>query len=143
MIVSRDVNILDDDDGGGYGSNNNNKPNVYVHQRTDTKRIFPSLFDMFVGGVSCRGECAELTAARELAEELGLRGALTYYQKKEVVKGESNENSSSIKQNPLSSELFRCTIGTAYNRLRGIRVCVSVSHGYREYTLAEGGGAMG
>ena len=31
MIVSRDVNILDDDDGGGYGSNNNNKPNVYVH----------------------------------------------------------------------------------------------------------------
>ena len=114
VIVSRDVSILDND-AGGYG-NNNNKPNVYVHQRTDTKRIFPSLFDMFVGGVSCRGECAELTAARELAEELGLRGALNYYQKKEVVGGESNENSSSSKQNPLSSELFRCTIGTAYNR---------------------------
>eukprot|EP00956_Cyclotella_meneghiniana_P002232 scaffold2511_cov25-Cyclotella_meneghiniana.AAC.1 len=116
VIVSRDVSILNDDE-GGYGTNNNdNKPNVYVHQRTDTKRIFPSLFDMFVGGVSCRGECAELTAARELAEELGLRGALNYYQKKEVVSGVSNENSSSIKQNPLSSELFRCTIGTAYNR---------------------------
>lgn len=114
MIVSRDVSILDND-GGGYG-NNNNKPNVYVHQRTDTKRIFPSLYDMFVGGVSCRDECAELTAARELAEELGLRGALNYYEKKEVVGGESNENSSSSKQNPLSSELFRCTIGTAYNR---------------------------
>lgn len=34
-------------------------PEVYVHQRTSTKRIFPSLYDMFVGGVSCRGEQIE------------------------------------------------------------------------------------
>jgi hypothetical protein len=27
-------------------------PDLYVHRRTDTKRIFPSLYDMFVGGVS-------------------------------------------------------------------------------------------
>jgi 8-oxo-dGTP pyrophosphatase MutT (NUDIX family) len=92
MIVSQEINILD----GG-------KPNIYVHQRTDTKRIFPSLYDMFVGGVSCRGESSQLTAAREVAEELGLRGALEYR------RDES-------KFNPLSSELFQCTICTAYNR---------------------------
>ena len=93
MIVSRDVSILD----------KGNVPDVYVHQRTDTKRIFPSLYDMFVGGVSSRGETAELTAAREVAEELGLRDALNYQQ-------------GLVSFNPLSSKLFQCTICTAYNR---------------------------
>lgn len=92
MIVSQDANMLD----GG-------KPNVYVHQRTDTKRIFPSLYDMFVGGVSCRGESAKLTAAREVAEELGLKGALDHHQ-------------DPARFNPLSDELFKCTVCTAYNR---------------------------
>lgn len=92
MIVSQDVNMLDGD-----------KPNVYVHQRTDTKRIFPSLYDMFVGGVSCRGESPEVTAAREVAEELGLKGALWYQQ-------------DATRFNPLSPELFKCTVCTDYNR---------------------------
>ena len=34
----------------------NPKPDLYVHRRTDCKRIFPSLYDMFVGGVSLAGE---------------------------------------------------------------------------------------
>ncbi|CAJ1942738.1 unnamed protein product [Cylindrotheca closterium] len=51
-------------------------PPLYTHQRTATKRIFPSLYDMFVGGVSLAGESSDLTARREVAEELGLSLAL-------------------------------------------------------------------
>lgn len=51
-------------------------PDIYCHQRTDSKRVFPSLYDMFVGGVSTAGEDARLTASREVAEELGLARAL-------------------------------------------------------------------
>ena len=57
------------------GNNNNNseqQPDLYCHRRTDDKRIFPSLYDMFVGGVSLAGEDAATTARREVAEELGL-----------------------------------------------------------------------
>ena len=78
-------------------------PHLYVHQRTSTKRIFPSLFDMFVGGVSCHGEDSRLTAAREVAEELGLTRAL------DCILGSKLDN-------PLSEELFQCTICTSYNR---------------------------
>jgi len=52
-------------------------PDLYVHRRASDKRIFPSLYDMFVGGVSLAGEDSELTAQREIAEELGLSEALT------------------------------------------------------------------
>ncbi|KAG7357584.1 NUDIX domain containing protein [Nitzschia inconspicua] len=51
-------------------------PDIYVHQRASSKRIFPSLYDMFVGGVSTAGELSEVTAQREVAEELGLSQAL-------------------------------------------------------------------
>lgn len=67
-------------------------PEVYVHQRTDTKRIFPSLYDMFVGGVATAGEDLKMTAAREVGEELGLT------------------------RPSLSDELFKCTVCTSYNR---------------------------
>lgn len=70
------------------------EPNLYVHQRTATKRIFPSLYDMFVGGVAGAGESSLLTAQREVAEELGLRQALH-----------------------LSKEpLLTCVVCTSYNR---------------------------
>jgi 8-oxo-dGTP pyrophosphatase MutT (NUDIX family) len=72
-------------------------PPLYVHRRTDTKRIFPSLYDMFVGGVSLAGEAAELTARREVAEELGLPRALD-----ESV--------------ALTGPLLDCIICTSYNR---------------------------
>lgn len=72
-------------------------PELYVHRRTDTKRIFPSLYDMFVGGVSTAREDSKMTAEREVAEELGLERALT-------------------DPTMLSGPLFDCTICTSYNR---------------------------
>mmetsp|Transcript_3677 Transcript_3677/g.9202 ORF Transcript_3677/g.9202 Transcript_3677/m.9202 type:complete len:474 (+) Transcript_3677:2-1423(+) len=70
------------------------QPDLYVHQRTSTKRIFPSLYDMFVGGVSLAKEPSRLTAEREVAEELGLSRGSTQ----------------------LSDRLWRCIVCTAYNR---------------------------
>jgi 8-oxo-dGTP pyrophosphatase MutT (NUDIX family) len=55
---------------------NGDFPPLYTHRRAATKRIFPSLYDMFVGGVSLADEPPELTARREVAEELGLTRAL-------------------------------------------------------------------
>ena len=90
MVVAKDASMDDLQSRTAF-------PALYVHRRTGTKRIFPSLYDMFVGGVSSAGEDATTTAAREVAEELGLSRALT---------------------NPaaLSDPLFDCTVCTAYNR---------------------------
>jgi len=99
MIVSKDVDIF-------KAFKSGKTPDVYVHQRTSTKRIFPSLFDMFVGGVSSSGEDAQWTAAREVAEELGLKRALDAL--------ENKQEDQII--NPLSEELFQCTVCTSYNR---------------------------
>jgi hypothetical protein len=43
-----------------------------------TKRIFPSLYNMFVGGASCWGKGARMTVAQEVAEELGLKHAIDF-----------------------------------------------------------------
>ena len=53
----------------------NSAGQVYVHQRTPTKDVFPGLFDMFVGGVVGSGESYDLAARRETEEELGVSGA--------------------------------------------------------------------
>ena len=45
---------------------------VFVHKRASTKRLFPSMLDMFIGGVSTSGETAESTLFRELGEECGI-----------------------------------------------------------------------
>jgi len=74
-------------------------PEIYCHQRTDSKRVFASLYDMFVGGVSTAGEDARLTASREVAEELGLARAL------DDPRGDA-----------LAGPLFQCTVCTSYNR---------------------------
>lgn len=47
---------------------------VFVHRRTGTKLIFPSLYDMFVGGVVGAGESYDDAALREAEEELGVSG---------------------------------------------------------------------
>lgn len=47
---------------------------VYVHRRTDTKAVFPGLYDCLAGGVLDPGEVPEQAAARELGEELGVTG---------------------------------------------------------------------
>lgn len=45
---------------------------IFIHQRSPNKRIFPSMFDMFVGGVCSSNEMSEFTLKRELLEEVGL-----------------------------------------------------------------------
>src|SRR4051812_36635603 len=47
---------------------------LFVHRRTPTKLVFPSLYDMFVGGVVGAGESYDDAALREAEEELGVRG---------------------------------------------------------------------
>jgi len=51
---------------------------VLVHRRADWKDIWPSKWDVAVGGVVATGEAWELAASRELAEELGVGGELAY-----------------------------------------------------------------
>ncbi|EXU62125.1 MULTISPECIES: NUDIX domain-containing protein [unclassified Streptomyces] len=46
---------------------------VYVHRRTDTKDLYPGLYDVWVGGVIAAGEEPDNAAERELAEELGVK----------------------------------------------------------------------
>ncbi|WP_030778864.1 NUDIX hydrolase [Streptomyces sp. NRRL S-920] len=45
---------------------------VFVHRRTATKLVFPSQYDMFVGGVVGAGEACDDAALREAQEELGV-----------------------------------------------------------------------
>ncbi|WP_434588206.1 NUDIX hydrolase [Streptomyces sp. A5-4] len=46
----------------------------FVHRRTPVKLVFPSLYDMFVGGVVRAGESYDEAALREAQEELGVSG---------------------------------------------------------------------
>jgi isopentenyldiphosphate isomerase len=45
---------------------------LFVHQRTATKDVYPSYYDVAVGGVVGAGESYDQGAQRELAEELGV-----------------------------------------------------------------------
>ncbi|MFJ6757828.1 MULTISPECIES: NUDIX hydrolase [unclassified Streptomyces] len=47
---------------------------IFVHRRTASKLVFPSHYDMFVGGVLGAGETYAQAALREAEEELGVRG---------------------------------------------------------------------
>lgn len=47
---------------------------VFVHRRTARKLVFPSMYDMFVGGVVGAGESYGEAALREAEEELGVAG---------------------------------------------------------------------
>ncbi|MEU7473196.1 NUDIX domain-containing protein [Streptomyces sp. NPDC044984] len=47
---------------------------IFVHRRTPAKQVFPSLYDMFVGGVVGAGEGYDEAALREAEEELGVSG---------------------------------------------------------------------
>lgn len=51
---------------------NHNKEKIFVHQRSSNKRVFPSMYDMLVGGVCSPGEPTAQTLQRELAEEAGI-----------------------------------------------------------------------
>lgn len=58
----------------GIGAIIINKSNkkIFIHKRSGEKRLFPSMLDMFVGGVSVRGESIVSTLIRELNEECGI-----------------------------------------------------------------------
>jgi uncharacterized protein YhfF/isopentenyldiphosphate isomerase len=47
---------------------------IFVHRRAPGKLIFPSRYDMFVGGVVGAGESYDDAALREASEELGVSG---------------------------------------------------------------------
>ena len=47
---------------------------LLVHQRSAAKDIWPSAWDITVGGVVAAGEAWDVAAARELAEEVGIDG---------------------------------------------------------------------
>jgi isopentenyldiphosphate isomerase len=47
---------------------------IFVHRRTARKLVFPSMYDMFVGGVVGAGESYDEAALREAEEELGVSG---------------------------------------------------------------------
>ena len=96
VFVTKDKPI----DRSKLGSSAVSMPELYVHRRVKEKRIFPNMYDMFVGGVSLAGEDAELTAQREIAEELGLSKAL----------------STSLVALSDGSPFLQCLICTAYNR---------------------------
>ena len=50
---------------------------ILAQRRTDTKDLYPGLLDLAAGGVVRAGESYELSAARELEEELGVSPPLT------------------------------------------------------------------
>lgn len=53
----------------------NPRGELFLQKRTATKDVYPSHYDVAAGGVVLAGESYEESAARELAEELGISGA--------------------------------------------------------------------
>jgi isopentenyldiphosphate isomerase len=52
---------------------------VLVHQRSATKDLWPSAWDLAVGGVVTAGEDWDAAASRELAEEVGIEGVTLHF----------------------------------------------------------------
>lgn len=52
----------------------NSRGELYVQKRTLSKDVYPGYYDAAAGGVVLGGETYEEGAARELAEELGIKG---------------------------------------------------------------------
>lgn len=50
----------------------NTEGQLFVHRRTATKDVYPSYYDVAVGGVVAAGESYDEGARRELAEEVGI-----------------------------------------------------------------------
>lgn len=70
----------------------NSRGQVYVHKRTDTKDVFPGMYDMFVGGVVGHGESYEAAATREIEEELGVRGVTVRFLFSHLYQGDRNRS---------------------------------------------------
>jgi isopentenyldiphosphate isomerase len=50
----------------------NRRGELFIHQRTATKDVYPSYWDVAVGGVLAAGECFDEGARREAREEIGV-----------------------------------------------------------------------
>lgn len=50
----------------------NNRGDLFIHLRTDCKDVYPSHWDVAIGGVLTAGESFETGARREVQEELGI-----------------------------------------------------------------------
>jgi len=61
--------------GTGVLVRSGNGERVYLHRRAEHKLVWPGVYDCWAGGVIGPGEDPERAAERELAEELGVRGA--------------------------------------------------------------------
>jgi 8-oxo-dGTP pyrophosphatase MutT (NUDIX family) len=69
---------------------------VYVHRRSATKLVMPGLHDCWAGGVIGPGEDPAATAARELAEELGVVGPEPRFLFKHRYRGAENPSWSAV-----------------------------------------------
>lgn len=58
----------------------NSKAQLLLQKRTETKDVFPGFYDAAAGGVLLAGESYEVSAERELQEELGVKGVPLEYQ---------------------------------------------------------------
>jgi isopentenyldiphosphate isomerase len=71
----------------------NRRGDLFIHLRTPTKDVYPSHWDVAVGGVPAAGEPFDAAARRELAEELGVEAVpqplfpLRYEDRHSVVHG--------------------------------------------------------
>lgn len=54
----------------------NRRGDIFIHERTATKDVYPSYWDLCVGGVLAAGESFARGAERELLEELGVSAKL-------------------------------------------------------------------
>lgn len=68
----------------------NSAGQLYVHKRTDCKDVFPSMYDMMVGGAVEAGEDYDVAALREVQEELGVGQVETEYLLEYLYKGPKN-----------------------------------------------------
>lgn len=70
----------------------NSQKELYVHQRTDCKDLFPSYYDMMVGGALAAGEQYEAAALREVQEELGVGNVPINYILETLYEGPKNRS---------------------------------------------------
>lgn len=70
----------------------NSKGQLYVHKRTDTKDVFPSFYDMMVGGALEAGEPYQEAALREIQEELGVGDCEIRYLLETLYLGSKNKS---------------------------------------------------
>ena len=60
----------------------NSAGELCVHRRTLSKALYPGYWDVAAGGMVAAGESYEVSAARELAEELGIAGVALRFQER-------------------------------------------------------------